>query len=50
MLAIVQRGGAEACGHIGHPFTNFVAVHNHFPFVRFATTFTRTSSTENQHY
>ena len=37
MLAFIHRGLAESSGHLGHPFSNFIAFHNRFPFTLFAT-------------
>src|SRR5437763_5817894 len=32
MLTLVRGEFSESCRDFGHPFTNFVAVHNRFPF------------------
>ena len=36
MLAFIHGWLAEPSGHLGHPFSNFIAFHNHFPFALFA--------------
>jgi hypothetical protein len=39
MLAFIHCKLAEPSGHLGHPFTNLIAVHNRFPFTLFACHF-----------
>jgi hypothetical protein len=51
MLSLVRRGLAEASRHIGHPFTNFIAFHNRFPFFTlFATIYSQINQSLNEFF